>query len=43
MALLLILAIRNIMEAAFADWAWRVPFLLSIVHFPAYEGGGTNL
>jgi MFS family permease len=32
MALLLILAIRNLMgEAAFADWGWRVPFLLSIV------------
>src|SRR6185295_9218836 len=26
------LAIRNVMgEAAFADWGWRVPFLLSIV------------
>src|SRR5262245_54125709 len=32
MALLLILAIRNLMgEAAFADWGWRIPFLLSIV------------
>ena len=32
MALLLILGIRTIMgEAAFADWGWRVPFLLSIV------------
>ncbi|MBY0381235.1 MAG: MFS transporter [Xanthobacteraceae bacterium] len=30
MALLLILAIRNIMgEAAFGDWGWRIPFLLS--------------
>ncbi|HVY43174.1 MAG TPA: MFS transporter [Hyphomicrobiaceae bacterium] len=32
MALLLILAIRTIMgDAAFAEWGWRVPFLLSIV------------
>src|SRR6516165_9985265 len=32
MALLLILAVRNMMgEAAFADWGWRVPFLLSMV------------
>ena len=32
MALLIILGIRTIMgEAAFADWGWRIPFLLSIV------------
>ena len=32
MALLLILAVRNMMgEAAFADWGWRVPFLLSLI------------
>ena len=32
MALLLILAIRNIMgEEAFADWGWRIPFLLSLL------------
>jgi sugar transport protein len=32
MALLLILAIRTMMgDAAFAEWGWRVPFLLSIV------------
>src|SRR5262245_19119566 len=32
MALLLILAIRTVLgEEAFADWGWRVPFLLSIV------------
>jgi MFS family permease len=32
MALLLILAIRTIMgEEAFADWGWRIPFLLSLV------------
>jgi MFS family permease len=32
MALLLILAIRNIMgEAAFGDWGWRIPFLFSAV------------
>jgi MFS family permease len=32
MALLLILAIRTIMgEAAFADWGWRIPFLLSLL------------
>jgi MFS family permease len=32
MALLLILGIRNVMgEAAFTDWGWRVPFLLSLV------------
>ena len=32
MALLLILAVRNAMgEAAFAEWGWRVPFLLSMV------------
>jgi hypothetical protein len=32
MALLLILAIRTMLgEEAFADWGWRVPFLLSIV------------
>src|SRR5881392_3098836 len=32
MALLLILAIRHLMgEDAFADWGWRIPFLLSLV------------
>jgi MFS family permease len=32
MALLLIIGIRTLMgEAAFADWGWRIPFLLSIV------------
>src|SRR5215467_1316198 len=32
MALLLILAVRNMMgEASFADWGWRVPFLLSLI------------
>jgi MFS family permease len=32
MALLLVLAVRNMMgEAAFADWGWRVPFLLSLI------------
>ncbi len=32
MALLLILAIRTIMgEEAFADWGWRIPFLLSLL------------
>ena len=32
MALLLILGIRTIMgEEAFADWGWRIPFLLSLV------------
>jgi MFS family permease len=32
MALLLILAIRTIMgEEAFADWGWRLPFLLSLL------------
>ena len=32
MALLLVLAVRSIMgEAAFADWGWRIPFLLSLV------------
>jgi len=32
MALLLILGIRTVLgEEAFADWGWRVPFLLSIV------------
>jgi MFS family permease len=32
MALLLVLAIRNTMgEADFAEWGWRLPFLLSIV------------
>jgi MFS family permease len=32
MALLLILAVRTMMgEAAFGDWGWRIPFLLSAV------------
>ena len=32
MALLLILGIRTVMgEAAFADWGWRIPFLLSLL------------
>jgi MFS family permease len=32
MALLLILAVRYAMgEAAFADWGWRIPFLLSML------------
>ncbi len=32
MALLLILAIRTMMgEAAFGDWGWRIPFLLSAI------------
>ena len=32
MALLLILGIRTVMgEEAFADWGWRIPFLLSAV------------
>jgi MFS family permease len=32
MALLLILGIRNLMgEAAFGDWGWRIPFLLSAI------------
>ena len=32
MALLVILGIRTAMgEAAFADWGWRIPFLLSVI------------
>src|SRR5260370_107783 len=32
MALLIILGIRTVMgEAAFLDWGWRIPFLLSVV------------
>ncbi len=32
MALLVILGIRTVMgETAFADWGWRIPFLLSVV------------
>ena len=31
LSLLVILAVRNLLgEAAFADWGWRIPFLLSI-------------